>query len=189
MTMRYGFIGLGNLGGALAASLKRGGFDLVVHDRDNRAAKPVLAAGAVWAASPRTLAERVDAAITCLPSPQASERVLNGPDGLLSGLKPGSTWIETSTNDADTIQSLAALAAEKGVFTLEAPVTGGVHKAAAGAIAVIVGGEPRSSSGTGRRSRRCADRSFTSDRSAPALRSKSSPTCSPSFICLPPGKP
>jgi len=141
MATRYGFIGLGNLGQALAASLRRAGFDVVVHDIDHKAAKPLLAAGAAWADSPRALAERVEAALTCLPSPAVSERVLTGPNGLLSGLDPGSTWIEMGTNDPDSIQRLASLAAEKGVFTLEAPVTGGVHKAAAGEITVIVGGE------------------------------------------------
>jgi 3-hydroxyisobutyrate dehydrogenase len=141
MTTRYGFIGLGNLGAALAASLRRAGFELCVYDIDHKAAKTLLAQGAVWSESPRALARAVDAAITCLPSPAISERVLAGDDGLLSGLAPGSTWIEMSTNDTDTIQRLAAIAAEKGVFTLEAPVTGGVHKAAVGEIAVIVGGE------------------------------------------------
>ncbi len=139
--MRYGFIGLGNLGGALAASLRRAGFDLHVYEVDHKTAKPLLAQGAVWSESPRALAMSVDAVVTCLPSPAASERVLTDPDGLLAGLKPGSTWIEMSTNDSDAIQRLAAIAAEKGVFTLEAPVTGGVHKAAAGEVAVIVGGE------------------------------------------------
>ena len=139
--MRYGFIGLGNLGAALAASLKRAGFELSIHDIDHKAAIPLLAEGALWSQSPRALAEGVEAVITCLPSPAVSERVLSGPDGLLGGLKPGSTWIEMSTNDSDTIQRLAAMAAEKGLFTLEAPVTGGVHKAAAGDITIIVGGE------------------------------------------------
>jgi 3-hydroxyisobutyrate dehydrogenase len=142
MASRYGFIGLGNLGAALAASLNRSGVELHVHDIHRKSAEPLVAQGAIWADSPAALANRVDAAITCLPSPVISERVLNGPDGLLSGLQPGSTWIEMSTNDSDAIQRLAAIAAEKGVFTLEAPVTGGVHKAAAGAIAIIVGGEP-----------------------------------------------
>jgi len=141
MATRYGFIGLGNLGGALAASLKRAGFDLKVHDSNPKTAKPLLAAGAAWSDSPRALAATVDAVFTCLPSPAVSERVLNGADGLLTGLAPGSTWIEMGTDDSDSIQRLAAIAAEKGVFTLEAPVTGGVHKAAAGEIAVIVGGE------------------------------------------------
>ncbi|MGA8713806.1 MAG: NAD(P)-dependent oxidoreductase [Roseiarcus sp.] len=141
MARRYGFIGLGNLGRALAGSLRRAGFELYVHDADPDAAKALLAEGAIWSESPRALGSSVEAVVTCLPSPAISERVLNGADGLLLGLKPGSTWIEMSTNDSDTIQRLAAIAADRGVFTLEAPVTGGVHKAAAGEIAVIVGGE------------------------------------------------
>ena len=56
MTTRYGFIGLGNLGAALAASLRRAGFDLCVHDIDRKAAKALLAQGAVWSESPRALA-------------------------------------------------------------------------------------------------------------------------------------
>src|SRR5271165_3337449 len=138
--MRYGFIGLGNLGAALAASLKHAGFELFVHDIDHEATKPLLAEGALWSQSPRALGESVGAVVTCLPSPSVSERVLSGPDGLLAGLKPGSTWIEMSTNDSDTIRRLARMAAEKGVLTLEAPVTGGVHKAEAGEIAIIAGG-------------------------------------------------
>ncbi|HZZ63545.1 MAG TPA: NAD(P)-dependent oxidoreductase [Roseiarcus sp.] len=139
--MCYGFIGLGSLGGALAGSLRRAGFELTVHDIGPNAAKPLLMAGAGWADSPRALAGKVDAVVTCLPSPAVSERVLTGPEGLLAGLNPGSTWIEMGADDSDSIQRLAALAAEKGVFALEAPVTGGVHKAAAGEVAVIVGGE------------------------------------------------
>jgi 3-hydroxyisobutyrate dehydrogenase len=141
MTMRYGFVGLGSLGAKLAAGLRRAGFDLVVHDIDAKAADSLLAAGASSAKTPRALAGRVDAVVTCLPSPAVSERVLTGPEGLLAGLKPGATWIEMSTVDSDAIQRLASVAAEKGVFTLEAPVTGGIHKAAAGEVAVIVGGE------------------------------------------------
>ena len=142
MAMRYGFIGLGSLGGALAASLRRAGFELIVHDIDHKAAKPLLMARAGWAESPHALAGKVDAVITCLPSPAVSERVLTGPEGALAALEPGATWIEMGADDSDSIQRLAAVAAEKGVFTLEAPVTGGVHKAAAGKVAVIVGGEP-----------------------------------------------
>ena len=141
MTTRYGFIGLGNLGGALAMRLRRAGFDLVVNDLDTGTARRLIEAGAVWAESPRAAAEGAEAVFTCLPSPAASERVLAGPDGLLLGLRPGSTWIEMGTVDAGTIQSLAGLAAETGVFSLEAPVTGGVHRAEAGEIAIIVGGE------------------------------------------------
>ena len=139
--MRYGFIGLGNLGAHLAASLMHGGFDLVVHDLNRAAAQRLVAAGAKWAASPREMGAVSDAVITCLPSPTAVAAVVAGKDGILEGLKSGAAWIEMSTNDAQEIKRLAALAAAKGVATLEAPVTGGVHRAAAGEITVLVGGE------------------------------------------------
>jgi 3-hydroxyisobutyrate dehydrogenase len=92
-------------------------------------------------ADARALAREVDAIITCLPSPAVSEHVLTGPQGILAGAKPGATWIEMSTNDQDAVLRMAGLAAERGVSTLEAPVTGGVHLAATGAITVIVGGD------------------------------------------------
>ena len=61
--------------------------------------------------------------------------------GVLEALAPGGTWIDMSTNDSHELQRLATLAAAKGIETLEAPVTGGVHRAAAGMITVLVGGE------------------------------------------------
>jgi 3-hydroxyisobutyrate dehydrogenase len=139
--MRYGFIGLGNLGAKLAASLVKSGFDVTLSDLSPAAAASLLSAGAKWADDPQAVAEQADAVITCLPSPSISMKVLNGPRGVLSGLKPGATWIEMSTNDQVEIEKMAALAKAKGVDVLEAPVTGGVHLAASGAITVIIGGE------------------------------------------------
>ena len=69
--------------------------------------------------------------ITCLPSPAAVSAVVAGPGGVLAGLRPGGAWIDMSTNDPDEVKRLAALAASTGIGCLEAPVTGGVHKAAA----------------------------------------------------------
>jgi 3-hydroxyisobutyrate dehydrogenase len=139
--MRYGFIGLGNLGAQLAASLLRAGFDLTVHDQNAGAAAPLVAKGAHGADSPKAVAERSDAVVTCLPSPGISEQVLAGADGMLAGLRPGGTWIEMSTLGRDEILRLATKAAERGIATLEAPVTGGVHRAAAGKITVLAGGD------------------------------------------------
>jgi 3-hydroxyisobutyrate dehydrogenase len=139
--MRYGYVGLGHLGGQLAASLLREGFPLTVHDRNRAAADPLLAKGAVWADCPKTLAARCDAVITCLPSPAVSEAVLTGADGILAGLAQGGAWIEMSTLGRDEIQRLAALAEAKGIAVLECPVTGGVHKAAQGEITVLAGGD------------------------------------------------
>jgi 3-hydroxyisobutyrate dehydrogenase len=136
--LRYGFIGLGNLGGALALNLRRAGFDLVVHDANAANAEPHLAKGAEWAATPADLAASCDAVITCLPSPAISERVLQG---LLPAMTQGATWIEMSTLGRDEISRLAALASESGVRTLELPVTGGVHLAARGEITLLAGGD------------------------------------------------
>jgi 3-hydroxyisobutyrate dehydrogenase-like beta-hydroxyacid dehydrogenase len=138
----YAFIGLGHLGGNLAASLLRAGFSVTVHDRDPGAVARLVALGAVAANSPAEAAARTGNAITCLPSPSVSEAVLAGPEGLFAGLPPGGTWIEMSTNGRDEIVRLAALASAKGVDTLECPVTGGVHLAAAGKITALVGGDP-----------------------------------------------
>jgi 3-hydroxyisobutyrate dehydrogenase len=140
--VRLAYIGLGQLGAKLAGCLLRAGFPLVVHDRDRAAADTLIADGARWAATPRDAAVEADAVFTCLPSPAASEAVLTGPDGILSGLARGGTWIENSTLDRDSIVRLAALAEAAGIRTLEAPVTGGVHLAAVGRVTVLAGGDP-----------------------------------------------
>jgi len=139
--MRYAFVGLGNLGSHLAASLLREGFSVVVSDLNSSAATALLEAGATWADTPRAAAEASDSLITCLPSPAASVAVMTGEGGALGGISPGGAWIEMSTNDSHEIRRIAEIGAARGVATLEAPVTGGVHRAAAGEITVLVGGD------------------------------------------------
>jgi len=139
--IRYGFVGLGNLGGHLAASLLRAGFPLTVHDIDRRLAEPLVGAGARFAETPHALGGAVDCVITCLPSPAAVSEVVAGADGVLDGLRTGGTWIDMSTNDPHELERLAGLAAARGIRTLECPVTGGVHKAASSEITVIAGGD------------------------------------------------
>lgn len=135
--MRYGFIGLGHLGKHLAVNLARGGFAVGVHDLQRDAADTVLAAGATWASSVAALAESCDCLITCLPSPAATAAVM---DQALPAMHRGTTWMEMSTNDVAEVEALAARARELGIDTLACPVTGGVHRAAAGDITVLVGG-------------------------------------------------
>jgi len=135
--MRYGFVGLGHLGKHLAANLARAGFALAVHDLHPGSAELVLAAGARWSPSVRELAAGCDCLITCLPSPAATRAVLAEALGVL---RPGSTWIEMSTNDFAEVEALAKRAESSGVATLACPVTGGVHRAEAGEITVLVGG-------------------------------------------------
>jgi len=141
MTARLGFIGLGNLGEHLAASVLRAGHRLTIHDLDRGRSERLLALGASWAASPAAVGAVSDVVVTCLPSPAAVAAVVTEPDGILAGMSERGTWIDMSTNDRDEVLRLAAIAATAGVSTLEAPVTGGVHKAAAGEITVLVGGD------------------------------------------------
>jgi 3-hydroxyisobutyrate dehydrogenase len=135
--LRYGFVGLGHLGKHLAVNLSRGGFDVSVNDLQRAAAAAVVAAGARWVDSIPTLAASCDCLITCLPSPAATAAVL---DQALPALPRGSTWIEMSTNDFAEVQAIAARAHGLGISTLACPVTGGVHRAEAGDITVLVGG-------------------------------------------------
>jgi 3-hydroxyisobutyrate dehydrogenase len=137
MKLRYGFVGLGSLGKHLALNLVKEGFEVAVHDLRRGAAEAVLAAGGHWAESIPELATISDGLITCLPTPAASAAVL---DLALPALRRGSTWIEMSTNDFAEIERLAERALALGINTLACPVTGGVHRAEAGDITVLVGG-------------------------------------------------
>ena len=141
MTMKIGYIGLGSLGRHLAASLLRAGFPVTVYDGDKSCAIELVEAGATCVDSAEETARASDTVITCLPSPEIVAETVAGEHGILKGLAAGGTWIDMSTNDLHELQRLAALAAEQGVSTLEAPVTGGVHRAAAGMITVLVGGD------------------------------------------------
>ena len=137
--MKTGVIGLGNLGGKLAGSLLRNGFELAVHDLDRTAATALCDKGARWPGSPQSLASTCDLIITCLPSPAASAAVMEAEDGVLAGLAPGKIWLEMSTTDAAEIKRLAARVAAKGAAAVDCPVSGGVHRAATGNISVFAG--------------------------------------------------
>lgn len=139
--MKIGFIGLGNVGGKLAGSLVRGGHDVVVRDLDPAAAAPLMAAGAGWGDSPAAMAAACDLVITCLPSPPASAAVVEGPDGVLAGLRSGTIWAEMSTTDAAEVTRLGALVTARGGAAADCPVSGGCHRAATGNISIFAGCE------------------------------------------------
>ena len=136
-----GFIGLGNIGGKLAGSLLRNGFDLTVRDLDQGIARPFLDGGAKWGDSPRQIAESVDILITCLPNPAASAAVMEAEDGALKGLGPGKIWAEMSTTDEAEIHRLGDSVKQAGAEPVDCPVSGGCHRAATGNIAIFAGCE------------------------------------------------
>jgi 3-hydroxyisobutyrate dehydrogenase len=138
--MKVGFIGLGNVGGKLAGSLLRNGYDLTVRDLDRELAQSFLDKGAQWADSPKELAEKVDLVITCLPSPAACSQVMEGEDGLIHGLTEGKIWLEMSTTDDAEVKRLGALVESTGALAMDCPVSGGCHRAATGNISIFAGG-------------------------------------------------
>src|SRR2546421_4924334 len=104
--MLVGFIGLGTMGGKMAANLQKAGFKLVVHDLTRQAASHHLNAGAVWAETPRALAAQCDVMFTSLPEPSDVEAVAAGGGGLLAGIRQGGAWFGLSTNSPKHVKKL-----------------------------------------------------------------------------------
>src|SRR3977135_2168590 len=144
MQMKVGFIGLGTMGASMAANLQKAGYELVVHDIRRAAAERHLAAGAVWADTPKALAAECEVIFTSLPGPPEVQEVALGPNGLLAGMKDGSAYFDLSTNSPTLVRELNRRFAEKNVYMLDAPVSGGPRGAASGRLALWVGGgEPQ----------------------------------------------
>ena len=134
--MKVGFIGLGNVGGKLSGSLARNGVALWVHDLNSDLVAQAVARGAHPAESAAQLMRDCDAVITCLPSPAASDAVLQE---MLPHVGPGKIWLEMSTTDEAEVKRLGALVMEQGGAAVDCPVSGGCHRADTGNISIFAG--------------------------------------------------
>jgi len=139
--MKVGFIGLGTMGNGMASNLQKAGYELVVHDIRRAAAEKYLAAGAVWADTPKALAEQCEVIFTSLPGPPEVQEVALGDNGLLAGMKDGSAYFDLSTNSPTVVREINRRFAEKHVYMLDAPVSGGPRGAASGKLALWIGGD------------------------------------------------
>jgi 3-hydroxyisobutyrate dehydrogenase len=134
--MDIGFVGLGNMGFPIAARLVAAGHHVVVFDTRGEVVDNAVAGGAERAASAREIADRVGTVMASLPTPQASEAVA-------AAVADGSRierFVDLSTVGSQAAQRNHALLAERGVVALDSPVSGGVHGAEAGTLAVMVSG-------------------------------------------------
>jgi len=138
---RVGFIGLGNMGAAIAANIQKAGFAISVYDVRADLAQPLLANGARSANSPFEVTQASDVIFTSLPGPAEVEQVVRGADGILKATIPGKVYIDLSTNSPLLIRSLAEDFTAKGAHMLDAPVSGGKAGAISGNLAVMVGGD------------------------------------------------
>jgi 3-hydroxyisobutyrate dehydrogenase-like beta-hydroxyacid dehydrogenase len=137
--MKIGFIGLGNMGSAMAMNLLKAGHNVTVYNRTAQKAKPLIDQGAHAAADPAE-ASRADVVFTMLADDRAVESVSFGESGILAHLQPGSVHISSSTISVDLSQKLAAAHEKQNQRFIAAPVFGRPEAAAAGKLIVVVAG-------------------------------------------------
>jgi 2-hydroxy-3-oxopropionate reductase len=138
--LTLGYIGLGLMGKPISRNLLKAGFPLVVHNRSRGPVDELTAEGALPAASPAEVASKVEVVFTNLPDTPDVEKVLLGEQGILAGAHPGLIWVDNSTIHPAAARMLAVRLAEKGVLSLDAPVSGGDIGARNATLAIMVGG-------------------------------------------------
>ncbi|CAB4897563.1 unannotated protein [freshwater metagenome] len=136
-----GFVGLGNMGGPMCKRLLSAGYAVTAFDINAAALDDVVAAGATPATSAAQCAATADVFLTSLPRPDHVAAVMTGPAGALVALRPGSVWVDLTTNRKELVAELAA-AAPAGVSVVDSPVTGAVDGARNGKLTLFIGGEP-----------------------------------------------
>ncbi|HEY5539382.1 MAG TPA: NAD(P)-dependent oxidoreductase [Thermoplasmata archaeon] len=137
-----GFLGLGNMGAPMVSNLLKAGFSVVVWNRTESKARPLLEKGAVWADSPQRVAEKSDVVITMLADAHAVREVLLGPEGVAASNRRGLRILEMSTiSPADSV-AIAQELSKRGIVMLDSPVSGSAKAAADAALTVIAGGDP-----------------------------------------------
>jgi 3-hydroxyisobutyrate dehydrogenase len=141
MKQRVAVLGVGTMGGGMAARLLDAGFPTTVWNRNPARAEPLRAAGARVAATPADAAADADVVLAMVADDPASREVWLGEEGALRGARPGTVLVECSTVSPGWVRELAAAAAERGCHVLDAPVTGSKPQAAAGALLFLVGGD------------------------------------------------
>src|SRR5919107_1870332 len=136
-----GFIGLGTMGAPICGRLTQAGYQVHVFDLLTDRVEAAVKDGAIAATSAKVVAAGADLLLTSLPRPEHVEAVMRGADGALDALRPGSLWIDLSTNRRELVRALAT-EAPAGVAVVDAPVTGAVDGARHGHLTVFSGGDP-----------------------------------------------
>jgi 3-hydroxyisobutyrate dehydrogenase len=138
---RIGWIGTGVMGASMCGHLLARGFSATVYNRTRSKAERLLAQGAGWADSPRQVAQHSDVVFTIVGFPRDVREVVLGPQGALAGSQPGSILVDMTTSEPSLAIEIAAAAREKGVFSLDAPVSGGDVGAREARLSIMIGGD------------------------------------------------
>lgn len=138
---RIGWIGTGVMGSSMVGHLIDAGFSATVYNRTRDKAASLLEKGAAWADTPRAVAEASDVVFTIVGFPADVREVILGEDGVLAGSTAGNVIVDMTTSDPSLAVEIATAASEKGVHSVDAPVSGGDVGAKNGTLSIMIGGE------------------------------------------------
>ncbi|PAD20240.1 NAD(P)-dependent oxidoreductase [Terribacillus saccharophilus] len=138
---KVGFIGTGVMGKSMSRNLMQAGFELAVYTRTKAKAEELIDAGAVWHDTPASLAASVDAVITMVGYPSDVQEVYFGENGIIHHARPGTYVIDMTTSKPALAEEIHSEAKDKGIYALDAPVSGGDIGAQNGKLAIMVGGD------------------------------------------------
>ena len=138
---KIGFVGLGHMGGNMAARFLDAGYAVYGESCHREEADELVHEGLEWRDSAREVAEAADVLITSLPDDDVLESVASGPDGVLAGLTADKVWIDMSTVSPRVSREVAQRVREHGANMLDSPVSGSVPQVQAGTLTIMVGGD------------------------------------------------
>ncbi len=139
-----GIVGLGHMGGNIAARFLKAGYTVYGEALHREGAKELEQQGLGWRDTPRELAEASDVVFTSVPDDGVLQTVASGPDGILAGLSGSKVWVDMSTVSPHVSRDVAKRVQEKGATMLDAPVSGSVPQVQTGTLTIMVGGDEKS---------------------------------------------
>ncbi|MDT8716776.1 NAD(P)-dependent oxidoreductase [Clostridium sp. 19966] len=139
--MKVGFVGTGVMGASMAMNIMKGGYEVNVYNRTKEKAEKLIENGAKWHDSIASLSRCSDVVISIVGYPKDVEEVYLGKEGILNNIKPRSYAVDMTTSKPSLAKTIYEEAKKKGIYALDAPVSGGDVGAANGTLAVMVGGD------------------------------------------------
>ncbi len=138
---RIGWIGTGVMGSSMCGHLLGAGFSVTVYNRTRTKAERLLERGALWATSPKQVAEASDVVFTIVGYPADVRSVILGDDGVLAGCDEGNVIVDMTTSEPSLALEIAEAAAKIGVHSVDAPVSGGDVGAREATLSIMIGGD------------------------------------------------
>ena len=136
-----GFVGLGHMGGNMAARFLAAGYQVYGEARSREGAHELIDERLQWRDPPREVAAAADVLFTSVPDDDVLDDVASGKDGILAGLAAGKTWVDVSTVSPQASRELAERVRTTGASMLDAPVSGSVPQVQSGTLTIMVGGD------------------------------------------------